>query len=98
MRGQGAELPCGVWGNAPTVPRVTSMPNALNKGAGSEASLPVISRVRRRAPKLLFPPRFREEPIIMKKFAGILLLHGFYLDDRETACKEMEAFLNEIDQ
>jgi len=31
------------------------MPNALNKGAGSEASLPVISRVRRRAPKLLFP-------------------------------------------
>ena len=34
----------------------------------------------------------------MKKFAGILLLHGFYLDDRETACKEMETFLNEIDQ
>lgn len=24
--------------------------------------------------------------------------HGFYLDDRETACKEMEAFLNEIDR
>lgn len=34
----------------------------------------------------------------MKKFAGILLLHGFYLDNRETACKEMEAFLNEIDR
>ena len=40
----------------------------------------------------------------MKKFAGILLLllcgagHGFYLNDRETACKEMEAFLNEIDR
>jgi len=41
----------------------------------------------------------------MKKFAGILLMlllcgaaHGFYLDDRETACKEMETFLNEIDQ
>lgn len=41
----------------------------------------------------------------MKKFAGILLMlllfgagHGFYLDDRKTACKEMEAFLNEIDQ
>jgi hypothetical protein len=42
----------------------------------------------------------------MKKFAGILLMllllcgagHGFYLTDRETACKEMEAFLNEIDQ
>ena len=55
LRGQGAELPCGVWGNAPTVPRATSMPNALNKGAGSEASLPVTLRVRRRAPKLLFP-------------------------------------------
>ena len=51
LRGQGAELPCGVWGNAPTVPRVTSMPNALNKGAGSEASLPVTLRVRRRAPQ-----------------------------------------------
>ena len=45
----------GVWGNAPTVPRVTSMPNALNKGAGSEASLPVTLRSRRSAPKLLFP-------------------------------------------
>ena len=55
LRGQGAELPCGVWGNAPTVPRATSMPNALNKGAGSEASLPVTLRVRRRAPKLLYP-------------------------------------------
>ena len=55
LRGQGAELPCGVWGNAPTVPRATSMPNALNKGAGSEASLPVTLRVRRRAPKLLCP-------------------------------------------
>ena len=48
-------VPCGVWGNAPTVPRTTSMPNALNKGAGSEAFLPVTLRVRRRASKLLFP-------------------------------------------
>ena len=47
--------PAGAWGNAPTVPRTTGMPNALNKGAGSEASLPVTLRVRRRAPKLLFP-------------------------------------------
>ena len=30
------------------------MSNALNKGAGSEASLPVTSRSRRSAPKLLF--------------------------------------------
>ena len=56
LRGQGAELPCGVWGNAPTVPRATSMPKALNKGAGSEASLPVTSRVLRRAPKLHIRP------------------------------------------
>ena len=45
----------GVWGNASTVSRATSMPNALNKGAGSEASLPVTLRIRRCAPKLLFP-------------------------------------------
>ena len=44
----------GVWGNAPTAPRATSMPNVSNKGAGSEASLPVTSRVLRRAPKLLY--------------------------------------------
>ena|GEM_PF-1883679 len=50
MRGQGAELPCGVWGNAPTVPRVTISPNAPNKGAGSEASLPVTLCIRRCAP------------------------------------------------
>ena len=48
--------PAGVWGNAPTVPRATSMRNALiNKGAGSEASLPVTLRSRRSAPKLLSP-------------------------------------------
>ena len=30
------------------------MPNVLNKGAGSEASLPVTLRSRRSAPELLF--------------------------------------------
>ena len=50
-----ADLPCGVWGNAPTVPRPTKPKEVTNKGAGSEASLPVTLRVRRRAPKLLFP-------------------------------------------
>ena len=34
----------GVWGDAPTVPRATISPNALNKGAGSEASLPVTKK------------------------------------------------------
>ena len=62
-RGQGAmplagsrdSVPCGVWGNAPTVSRPTNSKEAANKGAGSEASLPVTLRVRRRALKLLFP-------------------------------------------
>ena len=62
LAGSRDSVPCGVWGNAPTVPRPTSIANALNKGAGSEASLPVTLRVRRRAPNLLFPPRFRDEP------------------------------------
>ena len=56
LRGQGAELPCGVWGNAPTVPRATNSKEKVNQGAGSEASLPVTSRSRRSAPKLLFRP------------------------------------------
>ena len=51
LRGQGAELPCGVWGNAPTVPRPTNPKEASNKGAGSEASLPVTLRSRRSAPQ-----------------------------------------------
>ncbi len=55
LRGQGAELPCGVWGNAPTVSRATNSKEAPNKGAGSEASLPLTSRSRRSAPKLLYP-------------------------------------------
>ena len=46
----------GVWGNAPTVFRALNSKGAANKGAGSEASLPVTSRVLRRAPKLLIRP------------------------------------------
>ena len=45
----------GVWGNAPTVSRATNSKGTANKGAGSEASLPVTLRIRRCAPKLLFP-------------------------------------------
>ena len=56
LRGQGAELPCGVWGNAPTVPRATNSKEEVNQGAGSEASLPVTLRFLRSAPKLLFRP------------------------------------------
>ena len=55
LAGSRDSVPCGVWGNAPTVPRATNPKEASNKGAGSEASLPVTSRVLRRAPKLLYP-------------------------------------------
>ena len=48
-------VPAGVWGNAPTVPRPINPKEAANKGAGSEASLPVTLRFRRSAPKLLYP-------------------------------------------
>ena len=44
-------VPAGVWGNAPTVSRATNSKEALNKGAGSEASLPVTLRSRRSAPQ-----------------------------------------------
>ena len=56
LAGSRDSVPCGVWGNAPTVFRVLNSKEAANKGAGSEASLPVTLRSRRSAPKLLFPP------------------------------------------
>ena len=55
LAGSRGSAPCGVWGNAPTVPRATNSKEAANKGAGSEASLPVTSRSRRSAPKPLYP-------------------------------------------
>ena len=55
LAGSRDSVPCGVWGNAPTVSRPTNSKEAANKGAGSAASLPLTLRVRRRAPKLLFP-------------------------------------------
>ena len=55
LAGSRGSAPCGVWGNAPTVPRQTNHKEAANKSAGSEASLPVTSRVLRRAPKPLYP-------------------------------------------
>ena len=55
LAGSRGSAPCGVWGNAPTAGQATSMPIVLNKGAGSEASLPVTLRSRRSAPKRLYP-------------------------------------------
>ena len=40
------------------------MLNALNQGAGSEASLPVTLRSRRSAPKLLFPQLSAKNPFL----------------------------------
>ena len=55
LAGSRGGAPCGVWGNAPTVPRAINFKEAAHKGAGSEASLPVTLRSRRSAPKLLYP-------------------------------------------
>ena len=55
LAGSRGSAPCGVWGNAPTVPRPTNSKEAANKSAGSEASLPVTLRSRRSAPKPLYP-------------------------------------------
>ena len=55
LAGSRGSAPCGVWGNAPTVPRATYSKGTVNKGAGSEASLPVTLRSRRSAPKRLYP-------------------------------------------
>ena len=51
LRGQGAELPCGVWGNAPTVPRMTNSKEEVKQSRGSEASRAQTSRSRRSAPQ-----------------------------------------------
>ena len=91
LRGQGAELPCGVWGNAPTAPRATSMSNASNKGAGSEASLPLTLRVLRRAPKLLFQPtmlcraRWARPDCRSFKHSCFLMQAGDFPSKRESA-------------
>ena len=48
--------PAGVWGSAPTAARATNSKGTVNKGAGSEASLPLTLRVLRRAPNLRYQP------------------------------------------
>ena len=84
-----SSVPCGVWGNASTVPRATSTSKALNKGAGSEASLPVTLRVRRRAPKLLFSPRFREKPKKLPSRKQFFEKAGNSLVDSEHLCGQI---------
>ena len=55
LAGVKGQRPLWGLGQRPNCSRPTNSKEAANKGAGSEASLPVTLRVRRRAPKLLFP-------------------------------------------
>ena len=72
----------GVWGNAPTVPRQTYSKEAANKGAGSEASLPVTLRVLRRAPSCSFDqlccvaPNGRDRTAWLPVIAGLFRKQG----------------------
>ena len=56
LAGSRDSVPCGFWGNAPTVPRQTYSKKEVKQSRGSEASRAQTSRVLRRAPKLLYPP------------------------------------------
>ena len=50
LAGSRGSAPCGVWGNAPTVPRQTYSKEKDKQSRGSEASRAQTSRVLRRAP------------------------------------------------
>ena len=90
LAGSRDSVPCGVWGNAPTVPRATSMPNALNKGAGSEASLPVTLRVRRRASKLLFPQDSVKNRKNLRNTAAFRRKKDVYIDEVTSSIQSLD--------
>ena len=56
LQGQGTASLVGFGATPQLFFRATNSKETANKGAGSEASLPVTSRVRRRAPKPLYQP------------------------------------------
>ena len=82
-------VPAGVWGNAPTVFRALNSKGTVNKGAGSEASLPLTLRVLRRAPKLLFQPtmlcRAKWARPDCRSFKHSCFLAGDFPSKRESA-------------
>ena len=96
-RGQGAmplagsrdSVPCGVWGNAPTVSRQTYSKEVANKGAGSEASLPVTLRVRRRAPKLLFPQDSVKNRKNLRNTAAFRRKKDAYIEEVTSSVKSL---------
>jgi hypothetical protein len=89
LAGSRDSVPCGVWGNAPTVSRPTNSKEAANKGAGSAASLPLTLRVRRRAPKLLFP----QDSVKNRK----TLLSCFQMKMRQDAQANLEIAFSDIE-
>ena len=80
----------GVWGNAPTVPRATNSKDEVNKGADSEASLPVTLRFLRSAPQAALPTtcilsrRWARPTSIERSF--FLLLVFFVAGGRACGC------------
>ena len=74
---------CGVWGNAPTVPRATNSKGKANKGAGSEASLPVTLRFLRSAPQAALSSvyavsrRWRDRTACLSDMAACFRKQGF---------------------
>ena len=89
-RGQGAIAPCRVkgqrplWGlgQRPNCSASNLLKGRSQQGAGSEASLPVTSRVLRRAPKLLIRPtvlcraKWRDQTACLSDVAGLFRKQG----------------------
>ena len=89
LRGQGAELPCGVWGNAPTVARQTYSKEEVKQSRGSEASRAQTSRFLKRAPQAaLFnvyavSRRWRDRTACLSDMAACFRKQGFRACGRE---------------
>ncbi len=90
LAGSRDSVPCGVWGNAPTVSRQTYSKEAANKGAGSEASLPVTLRVRRRAPKLLFPQDAVKNRKNLRNTAAFRRKKNVYIEEVTSSVQSLD--------
>ena len=89
LQSQGTASLVGFGGNAPTVLRATIIANALNKGADSEASLPVTLRVRRRAPKLLFPQDSVKNRKNLRNTAAFRRKKDVYIDEVNSSIQSL---------
>ena len=83
-------VPCGVWGNAPTVIRQTYSKGEVKQSRGSEASRAQTSRVLRRAPQAaLFnvyavSRRWRDRTACLSDMAACFRKQGFRACGRES--------------